>query len=356
MSRRRPLRRLGVPAVDAAGHGPSIQNTPSLPPIDFVELGKSAPALPPNPPALPLADTVILCWAEAEWAAVQHVFVSGSQAMPYSAAATSAWPEWSKLTTPGVPAGIDGGYWGYYRLVTVGTTRVLLFKSNVHLDETNGQANLVRLVELFATNVKPTLILSTGTAGGARTADPIGTVNVVDIGTLLENGDAASSPSYGNGWRPAWQLVQSASFNQQLVGIPTTPTDLQSLARQFNEKYGTSYTLTDLDPNNLCSGAPVPSVNDLTPGTSLLTTNNFAVGNTGGNFAQFACIEMDDAVIGEACKNAGIAFGFVRNISDPIQNAALPSQDQGHWGELVYEAYGFYTSYNGALVAWGILS
>ncbi len=40
----------------------------------------------------------------------------------------------------------------------------------------------------------------------------------------------------------------------------------------------------------------------------------------------------------------------------PAQNAALPAGDQGRWGELVYEAYGFYTSYLGALVAWAILS
>ena len=45
------------------------------------------------------------------------------------------------------------------------------------------------------------------------------------------------------------------------------------------------------------------------------------LGRSRGNYAKFACVEMDDAVIGEACKKAAIAFGFVRNISDPVQNA-----------------------------------
>jgi nucleoside phosphorylase len=350
------MRRLGVTAAEAAGKGPIIQNTPPLPVIEFGKLGKAAPGVPANPKSLPLADTIVLCWAESEWAALQHVFVSGSQPMPYSSAENSSWHGWSKLTTPTPPHGVEGGYWGYYRLVTLGQKDVLLFKSNVHLDETNGQTNLEKLVQLFAKSVKPSLVLSTGTAGGARTGDAIGTVNVVDAGTLLEQGEPATWPTYGNAWVPSWELVQSASFSQQLMAIPTTRADLQALAQQFNGKYGTDYVLSELDPNNLCSGTPVPAASNLTPNTSLLTATSFAVANTSGNYEQFACIEMDDAVIGEACKKAGLAFGFARNVSDPVQNAALPSKDQGRWGEFVYRAYGFYTSYVGALVAWAILS
>jgi nucleoside phosphorylase len=356
LSERRPIKRLGVTAVDAAEKGPVIQNKPPLPVIDFGKMGKAAPGVPANPGSLPTADTIVLCWAESEWAALQHVFVSGSQPMPYSDAGNSSWQGWSKLTTPNVPHGVQGGYWGYYRLVTLGQKDVLLFKSNVHLDETNGQANLEQLVQLFADSVKPSLVLSTGTAGGARTGDPIGTVNVVNAGTLLEKGDPATWPKYGNAWIPSWEVVQAVSLTQQLMAIPTTQADLQSLAQQFNSRYGKKYALSELDPNNLCTGAAVPAVKNLTPNTSLLTATSFAVANTTGNYEQFACVEMDDAVIGEACKKAGLAFGFVRNISDPVQNAELPTKDQGHWGELVYEAYGFYTSYAGALAAWAILS
>jgi hypothetical protein len=356
VSEYRAITRLGVSALDAAQTGPIIQTTPPLPVIDFVKLGKSPPGLPANPDSLPPADTIVLCWAEAEWAALQHVFVSGSQPMPYSDAGNATWPQWTRLTSPKVPQGVQGGYWGFYRLVTVGPKRVLLFKSNVHLDETNGQDNLEQLIQLFAMSVKPAVVLSTGTAGGARIGDSIGTVNVVNAGTLLERGNPANWPTYGNGWVPAWGLAGASGLTQQLMAIPTTKQDLQSLAQQFNSRHGTKYTLSELDPNNLCSGATVPAVNDLTPRTSLLTATSFAVANTSGNYAQFACVEMDDAVIGEACKNAGVAFGFVRNISDPVQNAALPPKDQGLWGELVYKAYGFYTSYVGALVAWAILS
>jgi hypothetical protein len=65
---------------------------------------------------------------------------------------------------------------------------------------------------------------------------------------------------------------------------------------------------------------------------------------------------MDDAIIAEACVAAGKQFGFVRNISDPVQSAAQPAKMQGNWGSTIYDAYGFYTSYNGALAAWAMLA
>jgi hypothetical protein len=65
---------------------------------------------------------------------------------------------------------------------------------------------------------------------------------------------------------------------------------------------------------------------------------------------------MDDAILGEVCGAAGVAFGFVRNVSDPVQSATLPAEIQGNWGSAVYDAYGIYTSFNGALAAWAMLA
>jgi nucleoside phosphorylase len=114
--------------------------------------------------------------------------------------------------------------------------------------------------------------------------------------------------------------------------------------------------LNQLDPDSLNMGAPAPAINNLTKaGTALVTAKSFVVANTSGNLASFACVEMDDAVIAMTA-NGKTPFGSVRNISDPIQNAALPNLFQGHWGEAIYTAYGLYTSYNGALAAWAILS
>jgi nucleoside phosphorylase len=101
----------------------------------------------------------------------------------------------------------------------------------------------------------------------------------------------------------------------------------------------------------------VPQIDNQTSnGASLLTASTFVVGTTAGTYQNFTSIEMDDAVIGEACLETNTAFGFVRNVSDPAQNADLPSKVRGHWGSAVYDTYGFYASYNGAVAAWAMLA
>jgi kumamolisin len=336
---------------------PSITNTPALPVVDFAALGQEAPKVLSTPTEIPKADVVVFCWAEAEWAALHHVFVGGSQPMPYSDRTKGAWPGWVPFNQ-GAPAAIST--WGSYCLVGVGGQKVLLFKSNAHLDEgpKQGTTYLAQLVTLILQKVSPTLVLSTGTAGGTRVSDPIGTVNVVRAGTLYEQGTAPSTwPMYDGSWTPGWTVAGDRRFPEALFAIPTTASDLASLAEQFNKIHGTNYSLAELNIGNLTLGAATPAINNLTsPEMSLLTATSFVVADTSGNYAKFACVEMDDAVIGEVCEAKQVKFGFVRNISDPVQNRALPSKVAGDWGSFVYEAYGFYTSYNGALAAWAILS
>lgn len=337
---------------------PTIKNKPALPVINWAAIGKAPPvAVNTTGSDLPAADAVVITWADAEWAAVEHVFCTGSTAMPYSDGRKGSWPGWVKYDK-NMPQHTDKTwtYWGYFRLVQMGSSRVLLFKSNTHLDWP-GASFLEQLINLLITDVKPKLILSAGTAGGAQTGDHIGTINVVRAGTLYESKEPQPQwPVYSNTWNANWSVVSLAGFKKLLFPIPTVQTDLESLCEQFNTFYGTRYALTDLDPNGLNMGDPEPALHNMTPaGTSLLTTSTFVVATTAGNLKSFACVEMDDAVIAEVCKTAGIAFGFVRNISDPVQNAALPPKVQGNWGSAVYTTYGMYTSYNGALTAWAAL-
>ena len=138
--------------------------------------------------------------------------------------------------------------------------------------------------------------------------------------------------------------------------MPTTPTELQSICSQFNTFYGLNQTLAELNPGNVNSADPQPAINNMTTtGTPLLTTDSFVVGTDSGNLGAFACVEMDDAVIAQNCVANNIAYGSVRNISDPVQNSTLTAKIQAHWGQAIYDAYGFYTSYNGAIAAWAIV-
>jgi nucleoside phosphorylase len=338
---------------------PTIQNTPDLPAIDWSQVGQVAPKLiSSSSSTLPAADAIVITWAEAEWAAMQQVFCQSASSMPYADRTTNSWSGWNKYSK-GLPSGAPSGwtFWGEWRLVEIGSSTVMLFKSNTHLDFP-GQTYLADMIKLLIQDVKPALILSIGTAGGAETGDHVGTVRAVSAGTLYEQGVAPGNwPVYENSWSAVDTVLDNAGFPALLFPVPTTASDLQSLSSQFNQHYGTNYALSDLDPDGLNSGDPSPKINDQTGGaTSLLTAPTFLVGTTAGEYQSYACIEMDDAIIGDVCDGAGIAFAFVRNISDPVQSASLPSAIQGDWGSTIYDAYGFYTSYNGALAAWAFLA
>ncbi|WP_031358608.1 hypothetical protein [Caballeronia sordidicola] len=345
-------------ARQSSGHS-GIADAPALPVVNYALVGKQAPGLLSAPAgALPRASAVVITWAEAEWAALQHVFCAGGTTMPYSDRSRGTWADWQQYSK-NMPSGAASSwtYWGEYRLVEVSGKNVLLFKSNTHLDWP-GAAYLIDLIKLMITQVQPAVILSIGTAGGAKTGDHIGTVRAVSAGTLFEAGQPSQNwPVYECAWKANDSTLANANFKQLLFPVPTKTSDLQALASQFSQQYGTHYTLAQLDPNGLNLGDPTPQIDDQTGGSaSLLTTSTFVVGTTAGTYQAFTSIEMDDAVIGEACKGTATQFGFVRNVSDPVQNAALPAKAQGNWGSAVYDAYGFYTSYNGALAAWAMLA
>lgn len=354
-----PYRRFGVTVPEASRARGAIKNTPPLPVVDYAAVGQTAPTLLDTPAGvLPKASTVVITWAEAEWAAMQQVFCAGGATMPYSDRKRSDWSGWQTYSR-NLPSGAPSGWteWGSYRLVEIAAKPVLLFKSNAHLDYP-GASFLEALIRLLIADVEPTLILSIGTAGGARPTDHIGTVRAVSAGTLYESGQPASSwPDYKNGWTANDAILDNAGLSKLLFPIPTTSSDLQILAASLNSEAGTDYTLAQLDPDGLNLGDAVPQIDDQTGGgTSLLTTSTFVVGTTAGDFQAYSAIEMDDAVIGEVCAASGTAFGFIRNVSDPAQNAALPAKVQGSWGSVVYDAYGLYTSYNGAIAAWAVLA
>lgn len=336
---------------------PVIKTTPDLPAINWGAIGKQAPALLNTPGGeLPNADAVVISWTDAEWAAMEHVFCNSAVGMTYAGRNSSSWAGWQKYTN-GLPTVKDFSCWGEFRAVQIGGSKVLLFKSETHLDFPGAQY-LSQLIDRIISNVKPKLILSTGTAGGARPTDHVGTVNAVRAATLYESKQPQSAwPDYASSWHAGWSTISHAGFNKLLFPVPTTSSDLDSIRTQFNSFWGVSYQMSDLDPGNVNVADPQPAINNLTAiGTPLLTTDSFVVGNNSGNLGKFACVEMDDVIIARECLANKISYGSVRNISDPVQNSTLPEKIQAHWGQAIYDAYGLYTSYNGAIAAWAILN
>ncbi len=344
-------------AHSKADTSPSL---PDLPPVPWSHFGGEAPKPLSSPQeGLPDADVVIITWAEAEWAAMQQVFIDSETPMPYSARNTGYWDGWQKYDWD-MPSGKwpnDWEYWGYYRLVEVRGKKVMLFKSNTHLDWP-GQSYLEQMTSQLLDACQPSLLLSIGTAGGAELEDHEGTVRIVSSGKLYDTqypDDPSKWTDYSCDWKANTQFIGDDAFISSLNPIPTTQADLEGLASQF---YGGKYPLSTLDANGLCFGDPAVKLYDMSGDQqSLVTTATFVVATDASDspFKDMACVEMDDAILGKVCKEKGTLFGFVRNVSDPVQNHELPVSVQGDWGGVIYRTYGLYTSYNGALAAWAAI-
>ncbi len=336
---------------------PKITHTPDLPAIDWSVVGRSAPTLLTTSSEIPLAEVVVITWTDAEWAALEHVFCGSATEMSYGARTDDTWSGWQRYTK-NIPTIKGWPSWGEYRCVQINAAPVLLFKSNTHLDFP-GERYLEQLLGQLVASAKPKLVLSTGTAGGARTTDSVGTVNVTNAATLSVSGQPLARwwPTYKNPWQPNWTMAGSGKFAKLLSPVPTSQSDLTNVCAQFNAFYKSTYVLNQLDVSGLTMARGAPAINNLTAASvPLLSTNSFVVGNQRGNFESFACVEMDDAIVAKVCSAADVPFGFVRNISDPVQNASLPPEAQAHWAQAIYDAYGFYTSFNSALVTWAVLA
>jgi hypothetical protein len=356
-----------------------VRTLPSvLPAIDWSSIGAQAPAAVPvnyqgpNAP-LPLADIVIFTWTDNEWSAFDHVFLHGSiQGATESSSLTHKWLQYSNAAPAGSSQG--GPLWGYYQLVEIqavsGTKRVLLMKADAHLAHPPWLNGVESMVKVVAADAKPAQIYSIGTAGGASVNQRLGDVSITNGGTLQLKEPAnvpsgLSGKTFASNWFPDLSLIPKVQPLFFPLSRIATEAGLQSVldAAKSSHDEGAQqlvqFNLGDLinaaiDPANL--GAP-KAVNF--KGTPLFTTDYYFIG-TGES--DYAALEMDDAVVGYAANLEKIDFVFVRNISDtlvPVEtptNQAIPDPARRAWSSAVYNAYGMFTSFNGALAAWAAIA
>lgn len=359
-----------------------VRTVPSLlPGIDWNSVGAQAPVPVPidyqGPTApLPAADVVMFTWTDSEWSAMDHVFLHSTTAGDNQS--TELIYKWLLYSKDAPSGSTPGGYmWGYYQLVDIAgigagakTTRVLLFKADGHLSHSPWLAGLVTMVQTIAADAKPKLIYSIGTAGGASLNQNLGDVSVTNSGKLqLELQENLASGLNGNTYSstafPSWNLIGSAQKLMMPLSKIATWSELENVldtAKRSSEQGASSlkpFSLTDLvnppiDPDNLGSPKAVNYNNQ-----PLLTTDYYYIAEGPTNYA---ALEMDDAVIGYAAQKAGAGFVFVRNISDTLVPAqtpggtTIPDDAREAWSSAIYDAFGLYTSFNGALAAWAAIA
>lgn len=352
-----------------------------LPVVDWQRIGQVAPAPVPityqgSDAPLPKADIVVLTWTSAEWSAFDHVFLNSSTTRTKTSRDwQSNWYLYKRNAPPPAAGQSTSPLWGYYQLVEMNTAkgnklRVLLFKCDSHLAHPPWFQGLADMVARILEDAQPAWIYSIGTAGGTRDDVRLGDTVVTNAAHIkLQNPENTGSPvndqsfvcSDGFPSSDLFEAIQEQLYFS-MNHVVTYPV-LQNALAQLHQKVQDSaqFGLDDLlnaalRPEELQESRALPM-----QGTPLLTTDFYYIA-TGTDASQWAVLEMDDAVIAYVAAQQNVKYAFFRNISDPLVpnmtggGETIPDDVRDQWSGLIYEDFGFYTSFNGAITSWATIT
>ena len=244
----------------------------------------------------------------------------------------------------------------------------MVFKSELHLNQDgiatgDGTATLpvADLFRQLIDEVRPSLVLSIGTAGAVYGSHQLGDVVVTRAAKFRLSDEFRNESFNGVTYRSDWPIPRSQLGHAQALMRTLQPRLQEPAFGPPTTRYPFPGPLIQPPvnrPDIKIDGDGLPAFHPI------LTTDYFEFGTSANHLDHDGCaVEMGDAVLGLVCSELAQPprWAIVRNISDPEINAALPTgagplNMQIHWAVWFYEAYGYWTSVSGALATWGIVA
>jgi hypothetical protein len=349
---------------------------------DFVELQFSGPGrslqipfpvpLAPVPstgavrdPGLPLptADVVVVTYTSDEGKALADVMTPGRFEQDWNHY-TNNYEGLLPMIRKGAPAR-QAGRLGNYWTTEVGTQKVLVFKSELHMHQDfivrNGHPTLP-IKDLFAQiiqQVQPKYFFCIGTAGGTLLDKPLGTVAMSRALKFDCKKNFANEPF-------AKQAAPyTSSWNVPLQHSAAALTLMKPFAANLVVQRNGAFATCPCGPLQLGEGQ-TPEVFFLIEGQDgipasfpVLTTDYFEFGtDRNGLQNEGIAVEMDDAVLGLVASTLPHPprWASIRNYSDPAINGSLAERAQEDCASHIYMHYGYWTSVLGAIATWSIIA
>lgn len=291
---------------------------------------------------LPTADVLLVTWTSAEWMALADVFTPGVHKSKWLTYAEN-WDYYEAHLTGRSPAHYAKCMAQYY-LTRVGTTRVLCVHSELHLATDDDTAPVVALWKQMLTEVGPSLVITTGTAGGIGMSTVLGDVFVV-----------------GNAKFNCTKMFKSQSWAQERFE-GSTPT-AGSNAELANEK------LIGINAAKLPKEY-TPRTPKIIFGGDVETVDYFGFDDTDDSYGIVKndptahTEEMDDATLPLALQQLYYATEFaaprwasIRNASDPEVPSSIGTlEQQSKWASQIYEKWGYTTTIGSAIACWAVIA
>lgn len=288
---------------------------------------------------LPRADALVVTWTVDEGHALSRVLTPGKDSRNDYRPYTHNYTTIAKKMRAGCPARQAkrlGAYW----TTAIGGKKVVVFKSDSHMSQDGPQLPNEDVWRQIIDEVKPKLVLTTGTAGG--------------IGKQFEVGDVVVSPIV--------RFDCTAKFKKE----PFHDAHYVSSAPK-TQHLATAKTLFKANEGQLPKDNTRPPkivrVSTKAVDSSVLTTDFFGF-DTSDNHYKLQGLgdvsEMGDAVLGLVAKQMGAQaprWLAVRNVSDPqIKADGLTLRQQAALAAQIYKGFGRWSSVCSAIVCWALIA
>ena len=310
--------------------------------------------------SLPRADVVVMCDTVDEARATADVLTPGvgpESWMPYVKNFTG---HFLRQVGPNGPSRRSKRL-GSFCMTQIGPQLVLVYKTELHLHTDARPAPdggytmpIAGMLNQIIGDARPSLFLTTGTAGGVYPSMDLGDVVVSRAARFHCERDFAKAPFNGRTFTSNWKV----------------PIGQLTCAEKLMSRYAPHLTgLSDprgMPPVPDCS-APggrgrnpqvhLDGYNRIPAFHPILTTDVFEFGTSANRLDKIGmAVEMDDAVLGLVCSemNDPPHWACVRNLSDPTINGALSAKVQGACAVYYYSKFGYWTTVNSALTSWAI--
>jgi Phosphorylase superfamily len=297
-----------------------------------------APKTGPKPGSgdgpLPRADILVVTWTVDEGHALSRVLTPGKDSRNDYVSYTHNFATISKKMRPGCPA-LQAKRLGAFWPTKIGNKSVLVFKSDSHMSQDGPKLPNIDVWTQIINEVKPQLVITTGTAGG--------------IGTQFEVGDVVVSPIV--------RFDCTSKFKKE----PFAKDHYSSSAAKAGH-FKTALKLFKTNADKLPpENKRAPKIFNVTPkalNSSVVTTDLFGFDTSDNHFKLQGLgdvSEMGDAVLGLVAKRMGNSaprWLAIRNVSDPQIKAEGTLRDQEHLAAQIYKGFGRWSSVCSAITCW----
>jgi nucleoside phosphorylase len=239
----------------------------------------------------------------------------------------------------GAPSVQNSHRLGSYFPTMIAGKRVLCFKSELHMSQDGPKLPIAKLWQQLIAEVKPKLVITTGTAGG--------------IGPAVELGDVVVAPSVRF---DCTSKFKSAPFHNSVYSTSKVKTTSFPIAEQLFHA-NVSHLPAAARPPKIFT-RPVAGVKD----TEIVTTDFFAFDDTSNDYGLQGlglAVEMGDAVLGMVVEQLAASapkWAAVRNASDPqIDSSGLTKRQAGTKAAQIYERFGYWTTIPSAIACWALI-